>query len=240
MQHDMDQSQLGVIDIGDIVLIKRTSMSEVVTYVEGMVNGHRTYGDYGDVIIYDRPGLDQPIIHRALCRVEYNVSSHSFDVPSLANVPSRFWEVQGNGSWWNITSLLVLKEVGFSNSTVELSIPYILTRMGSSPHGGLITMGDNNIVHTVEGSLIMADQSDFSNIGEPIQEEEILGRAEGEVPWIGLARLTLSGQWSSDIPLNSRLGCIILLPLIIVVPSLSFSAAEAVSRRLKKKNRPRT
>src|SRR3972149_5875447 len=57
MQHSATRSYLGVIDTGGMVLVQAVhSRSDVVTYVEGRVSGHETYGNYGDVIIFHPPG----------------------------------------------------------------------------------------------------------------------------------------------------------------------------------------
>ena len=52
-------------------------------------DGHRTFGDYGDVIIYERYGRsDQtPIIHRAMLRLEYNATSISFAATKAGPFP---------------------------------------------------------------------------------------------------------------------------------------------------------
>ena len=52
MKHG-EESQVGAIDAGDLVLVKEIDdRNDVITYIEGRADGHRTYGDYGDVIIF--------------------------------------------------------------------------------------------------------------------------------------------------------------------------------------------
>jgi len=93
MMHGSD-SKIGVIDTGDLTLVKKiSSRHDVVTYVEGRGTytvqyteylgtgahsdtgtfhgskaGYQAYSDYGDVIIYKKNGMgdDTPIIHRAM------------------------------------------------------------------------------------------------------------------------------------------------------------------------------
>ena len=98
MQHSNTTSYIGVIDTGDIVLVqKASSNSDVTTYVQGEETGYSTYGEYGNVIVYDRPTSSTPVIHRAIIYLEYNESSNSFDAPSLANFPTSQWSVTGGG-----------------------------------------------------------------------------------------------------------------------------------------------
>jgi signal peptidase len=56
------------INIGDVVLTRQTDRVQVVTYAEGKAINYKSFGDYGDVIVY-RPNGDPnatPIIHRAM------------------------------------------------------------------------------------------------------------------------------------------------------------------------------
>jgi len=58
--------------IGDIVFIKDISRTNVVTQEEGTTSGYKTFGDYGDVVLYRKYGRTDvtPIIHRAMYYVE--------------------------------------------------------------------------------------------------------------------------------------------------------------------------
>ena len=58
--------------IGDIVFIKDISRASVVTQEEGAISGYKSFGDYGNVILYRKYGSteDTPIIHRAMYSVE--------------------------------------------------------------------------------------------------------------------------------------------------------------------------
>jgi len=59
--------------IGDIVFIKDiSSRTNVVTQEEGTTSGYKTFGDYGDVVLYRKYGRTDvtPIIHRAMYYVE--------------------------------------------------------------------------------------------------------------------------------------------------------------------------
>jgi len=77
MQHANDRSFLGVIDTGDLTLVKKVGGdSEIVTYMQGARTGYQTYGTFGDVIIYSKNGHFEltPIIHRAIARIVYNAT----------------------------------------------------------------------------------------------------------------------------------------------------------------------
>jgi signal peptidase len=97
-----DDSQIGVIDTGDLTIVKKiSSRNEVVTYVEGnpsytvewrkdlrdgtfeqnssKFGGKKSplskYGDYGEVIIYKKNGEEgTPVIHRAILWIEPNTT----------------------------------------------------------------------------------------------------------------------------------------------------------------------
>jgi signal peptidase len=58
--------------IGDIVFIQDISRASVVTQEEGAISGYKSFGDYGNVILYRKYGstAETPIIHRAMYYVE--------------------------------------------------------------------------------------------------------------------------------------------------------------------------
>jgi len=69
LHNDTNVGELGIISPGDIVLVKRTD--SIVTKMNATKTGYKTYGDYGDVIVYRPDGEDvTPVIHRALMWVE--------------------------------------------------------------------------------------------------------------------------------------------------------------------------
>lgn len=227
MQHDDFASSVGVIDTGDLVIVQNTnSRKEIEPYVQSQCSGHATYGDEGDVIIYDeRGGGDKPIIHRALIWLEFNTTTNnSFDVPGL-----ECDEWVSGVNWWgynesglvseprNISISLVIRlNSAYRNSNVTLNLSNLLTEIkadDSWTDGGFMALGDNN------------DHPD----GSLIKHEWIIGKARGELPWFGLIKLSVSG----DIPWgkvcssaseracaadNSWLSLIIALVVLIAVP----------------------
>ncbi len=44
MQHEDGRSQLGVIDTGDMVLVRDKSKTQIVSYLEGRSTGYSTFG----------------------------------------------------------------------------------------------------------------------------------------------------------------------------------------------------
>ncbi|MBI0584807.1 MAG: S26 family signal peptidase [Methanomassiliicoccus sp.] len=225
MQH-ADDSAIGVIDTGDIVVVKEvSSLGQVTTYLEGVATGHSTYGEPGDVVIYYKAGMSKPIIHRALVGVVYNSTGGGFDIPELAGVPASMWSVPGEEKrWWNLQDSVELYDIGYLGVTVVLDLKAMLDFMTSptysgQPHGGIITMGDNNWYTGTDGTLQgKYDQKWISAVREPIKEEWIIGKARGELPWFGLIKLYATGSAPDYTPKNSQVNLVIALVLIITVP----------------------
>ena len=221
MQHSDTQSAIGVIDTGDLVVVKKaTSASQVTTYVDGMSSGYSTYGEYGDVIIYYKSGLSKPIIHRAIVNLVYNQTGGGFDIPSLEKIPADEWSVSsGPQSCWNQKGTVDLKDVGYAHVTVHLDLAGMLNYFKDRdmrPHGGLITMGDNNWSPSTSGNVGTYDQQ--SIMKEPIQDTWIIGLARGEIPWFGLLKLWLTGAAPPYVPHNSEYYLMFTLGLLIGIP----------------------
>ncbi|NLI74553.1 MAG: hypothetical protein GX369_07275 [Euryarchaeota archaeon] len=225
MQHSDTTSYIGVIDTGDIVIVKGVkSYEEITTYVEGLANGHHTYGAPGDVIIYYREGMSKPVIHRAMLHLDYNSTSKGFDIPSLANIPEDKWDVtNGEKVWWNLKDELILYDIGHANAVMRIDLSAMLSFMANNNnmHGGIITLGDNNW-EIIDGTPIARyDQYWMTAMPEPIMEEWIIGKARGELPWFGLMKLWITGTLPDDTPMNSKrnlvasIGVLIFAPIII-------------------------
>ncbi|MCU0861373.1 MAG: S26 family signal peptidase [Methanomassiliicoccales archaeon] len=219
MQHSDTRSYIGVIDTGDLVILKQVgSSSEVRPYLESYPSGYSTYSELGDVIVYRPLGSDTrtPIIHRAVCRVEYNSTGGGFDVPALRSIPADMWTVKGDArTWYDIRGTLVLYDMGFNQVEVRINFTTMLSNFAAThiaPHGGFITLGDNN-----RG---VVDQSSIGGVcWRPVQDDWINGVARGEIPWFGLIKLYVNGQASQvPIPSNSQTNLLISLGLIIGVP----------------------
>lgn len=231
MQHSDTTSYIGVIDTGDLVVVKTiSSLSEIKTYVSSLNEGYQTYGDYGDVVIYNRDGsvLAKPVIHRAIVELEFNSTSYSFDIPSLANVPLDKWSVGGqhSGRWWNLTSSLELYHVGYRDQKVTITLSSLLSYYesnGIAPHGGLITKGDHNLLY---------DQSPMANIArQPVIAQWIVGEARGEIPWFGLIKLWVGGNMPAQTPENSKTDLVLTIVVIVAIPIVLDVTEYALRRK---------
>ncbi|MBS3781025.1 MAG: S26 family signal peptidase [Candidatus Thermoplasmatota archaeon] len=212
MMHS-EESQIGVIDPGDIVVVQESDKEDITTYVEGKSTGYKRYGQYGDVIVFEPDGNEQttPIIHRPVLYLEENDSG--FDAPSLDGLEyGEEWNTtdEGNSSL-GLTGTITIYDYGFDNKDVEIDL-------SSLRHSGYITKGDNN------PNIDQAKKGRNAISSETIKEEWILGRARGEFPWFGIIKLTFIGR-TEYIPRNSLMnfgisvGVILLFPIITEVGS---------------------
>ena len=234
MQHSDDRSYIGVIDTGDIVVVKKVdSYQEVTTYVEGLANGHSTYGEPGDVIVYHRSGMPKPIIHRAMVMLEYNFTGGGFDVPTLAGIPAEMWSVPGEKTWWNLKETLVLYDVGYIGARLEIDLSTMLSYMFSNGnlHGGIITLGDNNWEMIDGVPVARYDQRWLTTMREPVMEDWIIGKARGELPWFGLLKLWATGTMPDDAPANSQRNLVISLGALILIPVVIDVGSNVMRRR---------
>ena len=201
MQHSSDESFIGVIDTGDLVLVQAArAKADVTTYAEGRNTGHATYGDYGDVIIFNQLGgpgryaKADPIIHRALLYLEWDEARGGYNIPGLDGA--------GNQGKWGCRSVCnasagpygLLGVIWFQGSpstaspsgwTQDFNLSNIRTASaawnGGTPYSSYVTKGDHNT---------NADQNQGLNAGGTPQQA-IIGKARGEIPWFGLIKLTL-------------------------------------------------
>lgn len=220
MMHSEDNvSYIGVIDTGDLVLVKSVdSVPDIETYMEGYASGHRTYGDYGDVIIYRINGLEDrtPIIHRAIIYLEVN-DGGGFRAESLRDVPEDKWATSDpDDTWDDLTSVLRILHVGFQDETVTIDT----SRLSRS--SGFITKGDHNDV---------VDQS-YSGRATPVDSSWVIGKARGEIPWFGLLKLWSTNTLVSEAPPNSVRNLWISLALIVIVPII---ADVVITYKIRKK-----
>ena len=120
---DAPFGRIGTIDPGDIVIAKSIhGRGDIITrggnHSGARFLGYKRYGDYGDVIIYKPLGRDDevPIIHRAICWVEYD---------------------EENGTY-------TVEEYGIYNAT-SITIPELNLYNVRFSHSGFITKGDHNL-----------------------------------------------------------------------------------------------
>jgi signal peptidase I len=231
MMHSDTESFVGVIDTGDLTLTKRLARdSDVITYLQGAASGYRTYGSFGDVLIYAKNGHREPgttpIIHRAITRVTVNSTNPDcIDLPEIAS-PDRFCRLAGSVDLGPVWTWDRAHEGGaLVNLTVDLTL--VMRSMGGYVHGGFLTKGDHND-RIDEGNLqaLNPEGHPGSNTVQPVMFEWIVGKAEGELPWFGAIKLALSHN-TNPIPEKSTY----LLILSIVIIALGPLGVETLWRR---------
>jgi len=210
MMHGTDNlSHIGTIDTGDLVLVRKvTKPSDISTFVDGLSSGHRTYGDFGDVVIYWKGGshVGTPIIHRALIYLQANPDGTSYSSASLRTAPTSEWAVTNpSDSWDHLTSTLIIKNISFDRISVSIDIGGLI--QGGTLSSGFITKGDHNQ---------LTDQVYWGPT--PIDISWIVGKARGEIPWFGLLKLWSTHTLGSPAPSNSKTDMWIALGLIVVSP----------------------
>ena len=236
MQHSGDTSSIGVIDTGDLVFVKKLSDDQVpITYVEGFKKDHRTYGSFGDVIIFRPNGNESrtAIIHRAVIWIEFNSSSYNnetrdgggFNVPSLGlrNVMTTF----------TIEKYEWPKRPGSRDETVDVrSILNRFKALGMTPHSGFLTKGDDND-HVDQTSSFGGTEPAWI---QPVKKEWIIGKSVGELPWFGIIKLKLenNGDSERDIHSNSERNLWIALIVIVASPFVIDFGIHLIIRIVKK------
>ncbi|MFP4051651.1 MAG: S26 family signal peptidase [Thermoplasmata archaeon] len=223
---DPPDSQIGVIDTGDIVIVKETSGEDIITYVEGKAEGYKTYGQYGDVLIYKALGKDKtPIIHRPVLYLIYN--DGAFDIPSLKNLDyGEEWTLenevqQGDERWNNLTGSFYIHDYGYANKDIKIDLEPLL----KFKHSGYITMGDHNP---------KIDQNLSDPIcAEPVKNDWVEGKARGELPWFGILKLITIGK-TSYIPQNSWYYLFGSLSIILISPFLIEYSVEIYKRKIER------
>ena len=124
MQHENEPfGRFGTINAGDMVfLVKVNNRNDIVTNI-ARDNNNYFYGNYGDVIVYRPDGDDSqdPIIHRAMCWVEYHEEYDTYTVEGYS----------GNTN----VSRITISELGLVNYVPK------------TKHSGFITKGDNPLTN---------------------------------------------------------------------------------------------
>lgn len=219
MQHGPD-SRIGVIDTGDMVLVKKLdSPGEITTYIQGKVSGYSTYGTYGDVIVYKKNGHDDatPVIHRVVLFLKYNATANAFDIPELNTpslVPNKDWGITGSEPrWYAIAGKLWIANYGHLRINLTINLIGILSNIASR-HDGYITLGDNN-----RGAIDQTNLLYHNELVQPVKFEWIVGVARGELPWFGALKLLFTGN-AQYVPANSWMYLQISIAIIIIVPFL--------------------
>src|SRR6266511_2672 len=236
MQHSNRESFLGVIDTGDMVFQQAApTRSSVTTYVEGRASGYSTYGDYGDVIIFNRPGDPTPVIHRAILYATV-YSDGTADALDIANPSFTDWEATNStGPTTDPHHLLTLTihRMGFGRDLgITFNFPRDFARF--APRSGYVTMGDHNAYLSCSFSKDPCGASlPYDDRWMPPQTD-VIGRARGELPWFGLLKLMLSptnsccDHWGDpEAPNNSWDALLASLFFVLALPFLLEIAGRA-------------
>lgn len=191
--------RLGTIDPGDLVFVKDVdSLDEIETAFAG---GKRSgYGGHGDVIVYKKDDRGStPVIHRAMLRVDAGPEGCKVNDavnPCLIRIPETcnpgfgaFVKKDDRTSDWASYCQGSTRPV---NLTLERD--GLFMRLHSYPcatgpcpnfRPGILTKGDRNSDLDVAGGSITCC---------PVPVENIVGKARGELPWVGLIKLALKGN----------------------------------------------
>ncbi len=230
MQHGED-SHIGIIDTGDIVVVKKIySADDVVSYVEGRASGYKTYGDYGDVVIYNCNG--RLIIHRAMVYLSWN--GHRWVIRGFENGNYPSW------LYYNQTPFphIVIKDVGYEHRDVIINVD--LNHLNPSTFGreGFITMGDNNLAEVGSGAY---DQNTAVGplCSKLVNYDMIVGVARGELPWFGAIKLYISHTNVDQIPHNTKVNLVLSLILLIAgsfIIDYAVANREKIWRKIRRKS----
>ena len=179
MEHDNNPlyseprySHIGTIDTGDLVVVKKAEKSDIVTYLEGKKTDYKKYGDYGDVIVYYKNGIETyegqpvtPVIHRAMAWVEIiDKENETYYIPEIDTT------FQGK---------IQLAEIGLGGGASIQNLQ----------NSGYITKGDST------GNPHPDQLTHYDITGAPVQPVDpnwVVGIAKGELPWFGLIKLRVT------------------------------------------------
>ncbi len=232
MQHGPNDV-LGVINAGDLILSQKTSLSGIVTYVSAISTGYRTYGEYGDVILYQPNGAGgTPVIHRALIYLEYNPLNGTYNASSLAGLPcgnampDHFYTVSstasGCGPYGMMQGTLTLYGIGWQGADV----PIALGPSTTGTHSGYVTLGDDNFENPgCSGSACVGevDQNPEFKLSQLVTPAWTDGVARGLVPWFGGLRLLLTGN-AGEVPAQSwELMALTIVAVILAAFALHYA-----------------
>ena len=211
MQHDT-QSEIGVIDTGDLILVKSPDKCDIVSYVEGTQNGYQSFGDYGNVIVYKRD-TGNPVIHRAFLWLEYN-GDGTWSAPSLENY-SKLWTCSETSDWNHLEGTLTFYEVG---NVVKNKVDGVEV-VGKTLSINLSTLEKKSGYLTVGDSVSNTYFDQASSITHSLaSKDNIKSVAWKEIPWLGSIKLMLNGHTSelNTWAANSKTILIELVATIII------------------------
>jgi signal peptidase I len=195
---------VGLINAGDMVVAEKVPVSSIVPYAVGVRESVRSYGEYGDVILYHPNGVTHgtPIVHRAILFLEWVPSVAAYDAPELRGLPcgdqlnitaGQFYystNETGRGTGGcgttDLHGPLELFNVGWNDSTITVD----LSETAYGQHSGFLTKGDGN--HLADQNPVNGGSTpSLSSLVEP---GWVVGVARGMIPWFGALKLILEGN----------------------------------------------
>ncbi|MGC8617409.1 MAG: hypothetical protein ACP5UZ_01520 [Thermoplasmata archaeon] len=212
MQHG-NNFVFGVINTGDIVGVKKIdSFTNVQTYLVARERGAPiTYGEYGNVIIYENNYLRELVIHRAIFYVE----GWNGTTPILyGNTHPSWLSIQGPNVYIN--------DVGYSHRNLLVQLQNYIGQVG------FVTMGDHNFADSPDSSgnyYIAADQDVFID-NSLVSANQVVGVAVGYLPVVGVLKLWITGQ-TTFIPENSNIIMIVILILVAALAIVPFPSLKS-------------
>lgn len=224
MQHS-NSWEPGIITTGDIVYLKKpSSSSSIITYLNGTRSGYRSFGEYGQVIVYRYDG--HQIIHRAMFYLSWNNSE-----PVVYGYNSSLVTIGKN--------YILLHNVGYSGNNLIVNLAPIRNM------SGFITCGDFNLGNsypylynkTLNG-YYAADQDQILGFFDPpVRFSEIVGYAVFDIPWFGLIKLWPSwelGILKEENPAPAL--SYVMLVVSLATIAVAFSVAYMYGRQKKVKD----
>ncbi|MDP6156386.1 MAG: S26 family signal peptidase [Candidatus Thermoplasmatota archaeon] len=251
MQHG-DDSELGVIDTGDLVLVKELDGDkDLVSYVKGRATGYKTYSEYGDVIIYRKNGgADTPVIHRPVLYLNVNeTTNNSFDIPNLKKLEygkEMDWYITisentliTKARWYNLgeNHQIHINEYGYARVHLKINLMLITKNFGDhGMHDGFITVGDRNAARNA-GSCVDQEHLETNPSSKekvrPVKTEWIIGKARGELPWFGIVKLKFSGEEKNEFPSTSIYMMFVTLAVVIALPIVVDFIYHVIKKKIK-------
>lgn len=166
--------RVGTIDPGDLVLVKRVDRPGDVRTAYSP-EGRTGYGGHGDVIVYRPHGSDDAT----------PIIHRAITWVEVTEVDGerRYAYHDERGEWIEDERSVNLPSVGIRQRQFEES--------------GFVTKGDNPATNE------LADQITHTS-GRLVAPDWVVGKARGEIPWIGLIKLALAGN---PVPSDTRDQC---------------------------------
>jgi len=201
MQHDNNESRIGIIDTGDVMVIQSPDKAHLESYVEGTVSGYKSFGDYGSVIIYERGDDVNPVIHRAIIWLNYN-GNGTWSAPSLQNYQGD-WYCSNSTNYLKLSGTLYFDDITRSGKDVNINLDSL------EKESGYLTMGDNPETNNY------FDQ-DKGIVSHPIRLKDIRSVAMMEIPWLGVIKVYMTEnkeQYLKCVP--NSIYCLIMMFVLI-------------------------